>query len=165
MCDGTPNGYSIITFDGNKYKQEYKAAGRSKDYQMQISVPDELATAKAAKTSVVANVFNGSARSIVRMRIDQHDWIEMKQERLPDPALSRAWQIDETLKKKPWHSLSRPLPSTHIWTALLPGDMKPGCHRIEVETVDIFGKKSIGYRLISVVGSNAKTRGRPGSGR
>jgi hypothetical protein len=74
-------------------------------------------------------------------------------------------EIDERLKNKPWHGLSRPFPSTHIWTALLPGDMKPGYHRIEVETIDMLGKKSIGYRLINVVGSNAKTTGRADSGR
>ncbi len=100
MSDGTPNGYSIITFDGNKYTQEYRAAGRSKDYQMQISAPDELPLTKAAKTKVLANVFNGSARSIVRMRIDEGRWIEMKREPLIDPALRRAWQIDEKLEEE-----------------------------------------------------------------
>ncbi|MEZ6066937.1 MAG: calcineurin-like phosphoesterase family protein [Planctomycetaceae bacterium] len=36
MKDGAPNGYSIISFDGVEYRLDYRAAGRSPDYQMEI---------------------------------------------------------------------------------------------------------------------------------
>jgi hypothetical protein len=148
MGDGTPNGYSIITFDGNKYAQEYKAAGRSRDYQMLIEAPDDVSLADSAKTKILANVFNGSSRSTTRMRIDGGDWIAMKQEFILDPAHRAARECDERLKDKPWQSLSRSFLSTHIWTAHLPAGMEAGCHRIEVETIDMTGKKSTAHRLI-----------------
>jgi hypothetical protein len=153
MGDGTPNGYSIVTFDGNRYTQEYKVAGRGKDYQMLIESPDDVPLSEAAKTKILANVFNSSPRSTVRMRIDDGKWCNMKQEPLLDPVHCRAKQLDDRLKGKTWQSLSDSYPSTHIWTALLPADLKAGYRRIEVETIDMNGKKFIGYRLIRLVDS------------
>ena len=112
MGDGVPNGYSIITFDGNKYTQEYKAAGRSKDYQMLIESPDEVPLAEAAKTKILVNVFNSSARSTVKMRVDDGNWVAMKQELILDPAHCKARERDERLKEKDWKS-SRTDPRRH----------------------------------------------------
>ena len=153
MGDGVPNGYSIITFDGNKYTQEYKVAGRSEDYQMQIHAPGSIPANEAANTKILANVFNSSPRSTVKMRIDDGKWVGMKQERLLDPAHCKSREIDEKLKDKPWLDLSNTFPSTHIWTAMLPADLSEGVHLIKVETIDMNGKKSTGNRIIRIVGA------------
>jgi hypothetical protein len=150
MGDGTPNGYSIIAFDGSKYSQEYKVAGRDKDYQILVEAPDQVSLAQSAKTKIFANVFNGSPHSTVTMRVDRGKPIAMKREPLLDPAHCRARQSDERLKDKSWTNLSRSFPSTHLWTAFLPGGMKPGCHWIEVTSVDMNGKQSTAHRLISL---------------
>ena len=40
MSDGAPNGYSIVTFDGNEYSIRFKAARRPADHQMNIYAPE-----------------------------------------------------------------------------------------------------------------------------
>jgi DNA repair exonuclease SbcCD nuclease subunit len=42
MNDGAPNGYSVITFDGNTYSVRFKAARRPENYQMNIYMPMNL---------------------------------------------------------------------------------------------------------------------------
>src|SRR5690606_21381959 len=39
MSDGTPKGYAFINFRGNQYDVDYKVAGKSKEYQIEISAP------------------------------------------------------------------------------------------------------------------------------
>jgi hypothetical protein len=151
MMDGTPNGYSIITFNGNQYTQEYKAAGRSKDYQMQVHAPDSVSASEVAKTRVLANVFNSSIRSTVKMRVDGGKWVAMKRAAVEDPAYRKAYEIDQKLKDNPWVDLPRPWRSTHIWSAALPADLHEGVHLIQVETTDINGKAYTGNRVIRVV--------------
>jgi hypothetical protein len=165
MGDGVPNGYSIITFDGNRYSQEYKVAGRGKDYQMLIEAPDDVPAAETAKTKILVNVFNSSPRSTVKMRIEDGKWLDMKPEKLLDPAHCKARESDERLKEKTWKALSRSFPSTHIWTALLPANIAAGFRRIEVETIDMNGKKFTGYRLIRIVGPSESTKDRTLTGK
>ena len=49
MRDGTPKGYAFIHFKGNEYVIDYKAAGHSKDYQMELFAPKVVA--RGRKTS------------------------------------------------------------------------------------------------------------------
>jgi hypothetical protein len=150
MGDGVPNGYSIITFDGNKYTQDYKVAGRGADYQMLIHAPESVPATDAATTKILANVFNSSPRSTVKMRVDGGEWIAMTRERLLDPVHCQLREIDEKLKDKPWESLTNTFPSTHLWTALLPAGLAEGVHLIQVETIDMNGKKFSGNRILRI---------------
>lgn len=86
MRDGTPNGYIIATFEGDTYKWRYKAARRPADFQMSIFTPEAVVVGKTAQTEVVANVFNGTTRSTVKMRVRGHgDWITMNPDERSDP--------------------------------------------------------------------------------
>jgi hypothetical protein len=150
MMDGTPNGYSIITFDGAKYVQDYKPAGRSSDCQLQIHAPETVAPAETAKTQILANVFNGSARSTVKMTVDDGDWGAMKPANVEDPAYRRAYDLDQQLKDNPWNDLPKPWKSTHIWAAQLPAALAEGIHVIKVETTDMYGRKFAASRVVRV---------------
>ncbi len=150
MMDGTPNGYSIITFDGAKYVQDYKAAGRSENYQLQIYAPETVAPADAVKTDILANVFNGSARSMVKMCVDEGGWVDMKLARVEDPAYRKAYELDRQLKDNPWVDLPKPCRSTHIWSAPLPAALNEGIHVIKVETIDMYGRKFTASRVFRI---------------
>jgi hypothetical protein len=158
MMDGTPNGYSIITFNGNQYTQDYKAAGRSKVYQMQVHAPESVSAADAAKTKILANVFNSSPRSTVKMRVDDGPWMAMKRAAVEDPAYRRAYEIDQKLKDNPWTDLPKPWRSTHIWSAPLPPTLGAGVHLIQVETTDMNGKTFTGSRVMRVVAAAKPSR-------
>lgn len=151
MSDGAPNGYSIFTFDGQNYGIEFRAADRSDDYQMAIHAPETIMLGEAETTVVMANVFNGSEESMVEMRVgEDQPWKKMEQITAPDPAFVRMKEQEE--KSPP--PKGRPLPEAHetdhMWRGTLPPGVGEGAHTIEVRTVDMFGKKHIGHRVIRV---------------
>jgi hypothetical protein len=154
MRDGAPNGYSILTFDGRRYSVEFKAAGRSKAYQMNIYAPEVVPAESAAGTEVLANVFAGSERSVVEMRVaPAESWSTMEKVDLEDPAYARL-KSEETGPNPP---AGRRLPairkSGHMWRGALPSGLASGIHRIEVRAKDMFGKTLTGRRVIRVVRS------------
>ena len=152
MQDGGPNGYSIITFDGQDYTLDYKAAGRSKNYQMQIHAPETVTQEELAETTVLVNVFNGSERSKVDMRLDdQGAWLPMKHMRKEDPQYRAAYERDVKLADNEWMDLPKPGASTHIWGIVLPTGLKPGVHMLCVKTVDMSGREFTSRRVIRVL--------------
>jgi len=176
MSDGVPNGYAYVTFSGTDYSVRYKASRRPADYQMNIAAPEVVTPEAAGQTEVVANIFSGSERSTVRMRVSKEgEWIAMTQFKGLDPfyvrekereaalaaLLARAEGNHEPSKddlKKALNQnamvVGRSLPDAretdHLWRATLPAGLTPGYHVIEVETTDQFGQTFTGRRIIRV---------------
>lgn len=154
MSDGAPNGYSVISFDGQKYSLKFHAAGRDRDFQMKIDLPEELSAAKTAETDVYANIFEGSIHSTVEMRVGgTGDWQPMIHVGEVDPVFVRtAAHEEELLKLKPngWRKLPKPGICTHLWKLKLPA-LPPGLHDVEVRTTDQFGQSNTGHRAVRVV--------------
>lgn len=151
MTDGAPNGYSIISFDGNQYKLDFKAAGRSENYQIQIHMPEvvtpQLTAAQAPpqgpSPTFYANVFNGSEQSQVEFRVDQTgEWTPMTWSNTIDPLLEKTYQRESAIRDKLLSvgalpktlptPMSKPKPSTHLWKAAVPDGLSPGSHLLEV---------------------------------
>ncbi|MCA9088406.1 MAG: calcineurin-like phosphoesterase family protein [Planctomycetaceae bacterium] len=155
MADGAPNGYSIISFDGVSYKLDFKAAGRSADYQIEIDAPEQISFTESGDTMVFANVFNGSEKSTVQLRVvdDPAGWIPMQHSREIDPKLQRTYEAEQQileLKPDAWRKMSRPKPSTHLWKAPLPAGLAPGVHRLEIQATDMWSRKYTASRVIRV---------------
>jgi hypothetical protein len=151
MADGAPNGYSIVTFSDNEYSIRFKAARRPADHQMNIYAPETLYAKEAADTQIAVNVFAGSERSAVEMRLGKSGkWIPMELTPMFDPAYMKLKELEPLLPRK----AGRPLPdahkSTHIWTANLPKNPQPGLHLIEVRTTDMFGQTYTDKRSIRI---------------
>jgi hypothetical protein len=134
MADGAPNGYSIISFDGTDYQLEFRAAGRPADYQIEIDAPEVLSPSRLAGTRVSANVFNGSEKSVVEMKVGGGAWQAMQQTREVDPKFQRVVEHEaRLLENEPaWRKLPKAKPSSHLWKLSLPEDLPPGTHLIEV---------------------------------
>jgi len=136
--DGTPNGYHIFKFEGNQYSEVFKPAHRDADFQLRISSPvGKISLSDTTKEMIIVNVFDGSERSKVKYKIDDSNFLEMQQTRLVDPFYQNFYDKN----KDGLPSWIKPEVSTHIWTAQLPDDLKPGVHRIVVITTDQFGNK------------------------
>ena len=159
MNDGAPNGYSIISFDGNKYSVQFKAARRPADYQMNIYLPNELTKTMADTTHVLVNVFAGSEKSVVEMQIDSGNWIKMENFRTIDPEILRMHQLspilNEMVNGQPiddilGYSMDYPSISTHIWKAPFPKGIEPGTHKITVRTTDMYKQTFTAHRIFSV---------------
>jgi len=152
MRDGAPNGYSIITFDGVSHTLDFKAARRQADYQVKLHAPDEVMAAKAPESHVYANVFNGSEKSEVRMRIGESgEWIPMEKTREPDPHYVAVRQREMARRPDYDRHLNEPVPSDHLWKAPLPAGLEPGVHLIRVEATDAYDRLHDARRILRVV--------------
>ncbi len=150
MRDGAPRGYSIFSFDGHQYTIQFRASHRPAGYQMAIYAPSELASAEVAQQEIVANVFSGSSRNKVEMRVgDSGAWVPMTQADRVDPAFQAMFERDKALER-PFLPLPEPAKSTHLWVGKLPSKLSPGYHPIHVRSTDMFGQVTLGSRGILV---------------
>ncbi len=151
MADGAPNGYSIMTFDGHNYSLDFRAAGRRKDYQMQIHAAEAVPVNQLEKTWIFANVFNGSEKSQVEMKIgDDGDWISMSYTQEADPTYLEVVEWEKSLGKVPWRNLPKAADSTHLWKANLPAGLSPGTYFIHVRAKNFGGPAVTGRRVIRI---------------
>ena len=150
MSDGGPNGYSIMTFDGNRYSLETRAASREASYQMNLYAPEVVAPDAVKTTVVMANVFNGSSESKVSLRVNGSAWKPMEQIRSVDPAFVAEKLREEAVEKRNWTELPGAYPTPHMWRGMLPNGLPTGTHLIEVQAIDRNGKSTRGRRLIRV---------------
>ncbi|MAT68271.1 MAG: metallophosphoesterase [Planctomycetaceae bacterium] len=151
MADGAPNGYIIATFKGHDYKLRYKAARMPAGYQMAIHAP-EVIPASDTTAEVLANVFNGTVKTTVRMRVRGHgDWIAMENVRRADPAYAAYKAADDPHAQAAGRAqLPAPLETPHMWAANLPANLPAGVHVLEVESTDMFDQVDRGIHLIEV---------------
>jgi len=151
MSDGGPNGYSWITFDKNRYSVEFRAARRPADYQMNIYAPEEVPAADLANTDVLVNVFAGSARSSVEMRVGADGtWMPMTQSPAQDPAYLALKELEKGERPPLGRTLPGPAAPSHMWRAKLPAGLAPGTHVITVRTRDMFGQTYEARRIFRV---------------
>lgn len=150
MRDGAPNGWTLATFGAGGYRMAFKAARRPADHQMSIFAPEAVSRAAADTTEVLANVFAGSERSRVELRLAGGEWRPMERVEREDPYFLAMKALEEGDTPPPGLRLPRASKSPHLWRALLPADPPAGTWEIEVRETDVFGQIHRGRRLIRV---------------
>ena len=146
--DGTPNGYHIFRFEGNKYSERFVPASFPLDFQIRISLPTGKIRVQDLPTQkIVANVFDGNEKSKVICRMDQEPSFEMSRTVMKDPFFVELY----TKNKDLFRSWVSPIDSSHVWTGSMPADLKPGRHEITVETTDQFGKSYKTSRFFEIL--------------
>jgi hypothetical protein len=151
MRDGTPNGYSILRFDGNDYRVRYKVARRPADYQMNVFAPGAVPSSEADEKEVLVNVFSGSERTHVMMRLGQRgEWIPLARALRPDPYFLELKRREFESKPRPARSLPPAGASRHLWAGRLPADPPSGTFVLEVRATDMFGETFTAHRIIRV---------------
>ncbi|MEN6385743.1 MAG: calcineurin-like phosphoesterase family protein [Phycisphaerales bacterium] len=151
MTDGTPNGYSIVSFKKHEYSIRYKAFGKDEDFQMIAYLPDEMTSQQAAESEVILNIFAGTEKDIVEMSIDSNkDWKFMQYE--PKEAPFRNIALDKEAEYNfPRYDWAKSKSITgHIWTSKLPTDLSEGTHIIFFRSVDMYGNKHFAKRIIRI---------------
>ena len=151
MADGAPNGYSIMTFDGHDYSLDFRAAGRRKDYQMQIHTAEAVPVNQLEKAVVFANVFNGSEKSQVEMKLGEDgDWMRMTYTQEADPTFLDVAEWEKSLGKVPWRNLPKPADSMHLWKANLPAGLSTGTYFLHVRAKNFAAPSVTGRRVIRI---------------
>ncbi len=150
MSDGGPNGYSIMEFDGDQYSLQFRAASRPAEYQMNIYAPETVKPDALEATTILANVFAGSAKTHCELRLGDSEWVTMEPRRMADPAFVAAAEREEGTTDADWLPLPKPYRTDHIWAANLPQGVSTGTHLIEVRATADDGVVHIGRRIIRV---------------
>jgi hypothetical protein len=103
--DGTPNGFHVLSVDGNRYTTRFqpakepnarqvrivldspthRAAKDSGDVRMSQRVGSPIAQDNAGATDLVVNVFDGGPRTSVAYQIGERPAVRMERERRVDP--------------------------------------------------------------------------------
>ncbi len=142
MADGTPNGYAIVSFDGNRFSIRYKAARRPADYQMQIAAPDVVASAHVANTELLVNFFVGGDGAKLEMEIA--GWPVV-----PLSCTDKNWNPNSETAKVA-HTSWNGKNNAHLWLGSLPAGLKAGSYTMQFTGTDIFGQKHKTAQVIVV---------------
>lgn len=150
MQCGTPRGYFEIDFTHKKgetnYQVRYKGVGLAADRQLSIwfGEPGKEISRTLTKDDpkVLLNVFAGSEKTEVKLRVNQGDWQLMTRERSIDPFIYRIKELqdeklypDQVSRRSPY--LDRP--SSHLWAGKVPTDLEEGLNELEVWAKDEHG--------------------------
>ena len=152
MADGTPNGYAVLTVKpGGDYALAWHNARDATDSQIGLHAPKVLRRGAYPAWGVFANVYMGMDDTRVEYRVDDGEWMPMKQVLQPDPALLVENMRDDLAEALRGYDRSPEAePSPHLWRAALPTKLKAGEHRIEVRAFDRWRgevRASTTYRL------------------
>lgn len=152
MADGTPKGYSFISFDGNDYTIDYKVVGEPEEHQIGIYAPKVTAAGIKGAISIYANFYMGKDGDEVMVRIGDGEWKPMNRVEEYDPTFVAErvlWDLTEEVLegRKP----GNPGISNHLWKFNLPNNkLTKGVYPIEVRATDMFGRTFTEKSLIRV---------------
>jgi hypothetical protein len=99
-------------------------------------------------STLIANVFDGGEKTKVKMVIGDRAPTEMTRRARPDPFVQEVFARNEATKKA-WVKAEE---SSHIWTARLPGDLKPGTYPVVVKATGEYGQPLSGRLALEVTG-------------
>ena len=165
--DGNPNGFHILSVDGNRYATRFRPAKEPATPQMRIVIDGAtqrdaasdgdlrrffgtpLSQDQVAATDVIVNFFDGGPRTVVEYRIGERAPVRMERVRRPDPFVKGVFARHQDSKKS-WVAAE---PCTHLFVARLPADLEPGTHRIMVEARDEYGRAHHDHLVVEVIGA------------
>jgi hypothetical protein len=177
--DGTPNGFHILTVDGNRATTRFRPAKEPNARQVRIVLDSEshrarkdaaadvrmsqlvgspIAQDNAAATDLVVNVFDGGPRTNVAYRIGERAPVPMRRERRVDPFVKEVFARNQATKK-PWVKAEL---CSHLWVARLPADLEVGTHCIKVRVTDEYGREHHDHLVLEVTPTQAASALAPG---
>ena len=177
--DGSPNGFHILSIDGRSVTTRFQPANEPHARQMRIVLDSEfhrdrkelysefrmgellgspIPQDSAFATNVIVNFFDGGPRTSVEYRIGERAPVKMQRVARPDPFVEEVFARNEATKK-PWVKAE---PSSHIWSARLPGDLEAGTHCIAVRVIDEYGREHRDHLVVELTAGEGTTKARPG---
>lgn len=149
--DGSPNGFYLFSFDGNKYDYKFIPVQYGENFQMRISSPAKSLTKDAvASTQIIANIFCADPGAKVHCQVDDGKQQVMERKTMKDPFMT-----DYVIKYRSalpnW--VKSEADTEHIWAAPLPQGLNEGSHLIKVNAIDSLGKTYSGERRFQITKS------------
>ena len=94
------------------------------------------------------NVFAGSEKSTVKLRVNGGKWTPLKKTIEPDPYYVQLHAAEKLAKVSP--ELSPARDSYHLWKGPLPAKLPKGAHLLEAVTRDMYGREYTAKRILRV---------------
>ena len=94
------------------------------------------------------NVFAGSEKSTVKLRVNGGKWTALKKTNEPDPYYVQLLAAEKLAKVTP--ALNGPTNSHHLWKGSLPAKLPKGAHLLEAVTRDMYGREYTARRILRV---------------
>jgi hypothetical protein len=151
MSDGTPPGYAVIGFAGDRVVTDYFPSRGPADHQMEIHAPQAVAPRQGYVT-FYANVFNGDERWTVEARMDDRAWNPIRKVLGWDPAYATVFLAQNSAAHPPvTKRLTDPGICYHLWRGVLPADLAVGPHTLFVRATDPQGRVFSSQRPLDIV--------------
>jgi 3',5'-cyclic AMP phosphodiesterase CpdA len=165
--DGSPNGFHVLSIDGNRYTTRFVPANEPNGRQMRIMLDSEFHRAEKEiynevrmglllgspipreavfSTSVVVDFFDGGPRTTVEYQIGRRPAVPMRRVARPDPFVQEEFARNEATRK-PWVKAE---PSSHLFVARLPVDLEAGTHTLRVRARDEYGREHRDHLVVEV---------------
>jgi len=145
--DGSPNGFFIFEFEGNKFNQRFIPAKYDENYQMRFTSP--IGTIKQTvldTTQIIVNIFNADPTSDVYCKIDNGNWTVLTNPSIKDPfMLDYIEQNREVIPR--WANV---VTTDHVWKTQLPKELEKGTHTIKVIAKDKMGNSYSGVQIFEI---------------
>jgi hypothetical protein len=167
--DGTPNGFHVLSVDGNRYTTRLVPAAAKASAQLRVLIDgphrhsgrhdqarptaDRLGLsvgyATLAAGRVIANVFDGGPKTRVTLEVlgcsGRCGPLAMSPAAIPDPLMAELLSGD-----MPRKAGVAATPCAHLWQAPIPSRLAPGAHVLEVRAIDEYGRKHLARRVLEV---------------
>jgi hypothetical protein len=169
QSDGSPNGFHILSVDGEGYTTTLVPAHDPARGQMRVMLDSQLhgvdhdvirdyhagalltgpiGVDQLASTRLVVNFFDGGPRSKVEVSVGGRPYqVFAKVERL-DPFVVEVYDRNRDTKKS-WVEAAK---SSHIWQGGFPHDLGIGTHRVAVRATDEYGRAHATSIVLEVTG-------------
>lgn len=133
MSDGSPNGYAILSFDGERYSTRYHASRERDGLRIGLTSPGVLRRGAYPAFPLIANVFAAEPDATVEYRVDEGEWTAMQRATDPDPQLVALNLTDrDAAQLRSFDRAVMARPTQHLWSANVPTDLAIGTHRLDV---------------------------------
>jgi hypothetical protein len=151
MWDGTPPGYAIVGFAGDRVTLDYFPSTLPADHQIALHAPGVVAP-RQGYVSFYANVFNGHDGWLVEARVDNRAWNPIRRVLGWDPSYATAFLAQDSVPRPSGRPrLPDPAICYHLWRGTLPADLAPGAHTLFVRATNPQGRVSSAQQAIDVV--------------
>ena len=159
-CDGSPNGWHMLSIEGSNYSTRFVSSREQAQLRIMLAGDGDLqsdrqgrrnetcnvARSALSDTKILVNIFDGGPRTIVEACVSGCSPSIMSRCSRPDPLAQDLFQ-SAGATRKPW---VRAEPSSHIWQADLPLDLRLGLHRLNVSVQNEYGGKHQGALIFEV---------------
>jgi len=151
MSDGTPPGFAVIGFEGDRVSMDYVPSRGPADHQLEVLAPQAVAP-RQGYVSFYANVFNGSDEWAVEWRVDERAWNPVPRVLGWDPSYAVRF-LAQDMSPHPVATKRLPDPGIcyHLWRGFLPADLPVGRHTLFVRATDPMGRVYAAQRPVDVV--------------